>query len=118
MKIKKIALVFVTILLIGSVLSACGKGFSIEGTWDVIDDKGNAGSIDFKENGTFIMSSGAFEIGGNYSFDDENLKLTYAEEDPKNYEIEVVNDESIKLYSIDENGDRTNDETISMTKSE
>lgn len=117
MRIKNITLIFMTILLIGSMLSACGKGFSIEGAWDVIDDKGNAGSVDFKNNGTFIMSSGAFEIGGNYSFEDEKLRLIYAEEDPKNYEVEIIDNESIKLYSIDENGDRTNEETINMAKS-
>lgn len=116
MRVKNITLVFMTFILIGSILSACGKGFSIEGAWDVIDDKGNAGSIDFKDNGTFIMSSGVFEIGGNYSFEDEKLTLTYAEEDPKSYEIEILDDESIKFHSIDDDGNRTDEETINMTK--
>ncbi|PTY92309.1 hypothetical protein [Heyndrickxia sporothermodurans] len=118
MKSKNLALGFISILLIGWMLSACSKGFSIEGVWDVVDNKGNAGSIDFNDNGTFSMRSGAFEIGGNYSFDDEKLSLIYPEEDTKNYEVELIDNESIKLYSIDENGDRTNKETIKMEKSE
>lgn len=116
MKIKKIALVFMTNLLICFVIIACSKGFSIEGDWDVIDDKGNAGAINFKDNGTFIMSSGAFEIGGSYSLEDENITLNYAKEDPKSYEIEIEDDESIKLYSIDEDGNRTDEEVVNLTK--
>lgn len=118
MKFKNITVLFITILFISSILIACAKEFSIEGVWDVIDDKGNAGSIDFKDNGTFIMSSGVFEIGGSYSFEGEQLELIYKKEDPKNYEVEITNTKSIKLYSIDEKGNRTNEETISMAKSE
>lgn len=117
MKIKKTILLLISVLLIGSILSACGKGaFSIEGTWSVIDDKGTAGTVDFKSNDTFILSSGVIQVGGNYTFENEKLTLTYADEEPRSYEVEIGEDNAIKCYSLDKDGNRTDEETLSMTK--
>lgn len=99
---------FIMVLL----LSACSKDLSIDGMWDVVDNKGSAGTVDFKKNGTYILSSGVFKIGGNYSFEDGKLRLTYSDKAPKNYEVTVENDKSIKLLLIDKETDKKMDEEI------
>ncbi|KGX85171.1 hypothetical protein [Pontibacillus litoralis] len=107
----------VTILLLIALFTGCGKGsFSIEGTWDTVDHKGNAGIMEFKSNGTYISKVGMFQIGGNYTFENNKLTLVYGEEDPLNYEIDIIDNESIKYYSIDAEGNRTEEENGSMTK--
>lgn len=117
MKLKKMSLISLTMLFVACLLMGCGNSsISIEGTWNVIDQKGNAGSINFQKNNTFIMSSGIMEIGGDYLLEDKELTLTHVNKEPIKYEIEVSDKQSINLYSIDEEGTRTDKETIKMTK--
>lgn len=118
MRIKNLALLCLSILLICSVLSGCGKDFSIVGVWDVVDNQGNAGAIDFNNNGTFSMESGGFEIGGHYLYEGEKLSLVYPDEDQKNYVVELNDNKSIILFSVDESDNKTHEETIKMEKKE
>ena len=97
-------------------LSACGNDkLSMIGSWDVMDEKGNVWSLELKDNNTFIMGLGLLQVGGDYVFDSNQLTLTQSSENLI-YEIEAESSSSVKFYSVDDSGKRTNEENGTMTK--
>lgn len=71
----------ISVLLLSLVLlTACGGGNSLVGTWDFIDESGNAGIFEIKENGTATAESGVMELGFEYKIEDDVITFTNSEE--------------------------------------
>lgn len=114
---KKIGLL-IALTMVSLLLFGCGnRNFSIEGIWDVTTSDGLAGTIDFKENKTFILDlGGIFRFGGDYIFEDGTLTLKHGDYDPLNYEVEIIDNKTANFYSLDTEGNRDNKETMRMTR--